>query len=122
MTNEATPAKVRLTDGLGGMVGNRIGDISDLPDSLLSQLSRKAIGELDAKIMDVIRSLDGLATTDEIMVSLWRRHKVLTEDRRALANRLYRMTTRGQLQRINGRKGTFRMPHNARANLTDTAR
>lgn len=89
-------------------VGKRLGDIADLPTVLRDQLrGRSTTHGIDEQIMGIVRDFDGVAQVDEIMVALWRKHKVLTEDRRALANRLYRLTVRGQLRSVKGRKGVY---------------
>lgn len=99
------PAK-RLPAG----IGRRIGDTDDLPEKLKAQLRAPNATALEKQILDIVKELGGACTVDEVMVSLWRKHKVMTEDRRALANRLYRMTVKGQLDSVRGRKGVFALP------------
>jgi hypothetical protein len=100
------PLPKRLPAG----IGRRIGDTDDLPEQLKAQLRQPGAPTLEMQILDIVKDLDGACTVDEVIVSLWRKHKVLTKDRRALANRLYRMTTKGQLDSVRGRKGVWALP------------
>lgn len=86
-------------------IPSRIGDISDLPEAVRKVVAGHS--EINVQIIDVIRSLDGAANVDEIIVFLFRRHGVMTTSRRELASRLYRMTVLDQLVSIKGRKGVF---------------
>jgi hypothetical protein len=99
------PAK-RLPAG----IGRRLGDTDDLPEELKAQLRPPGAPTLEKQILGIVEELGGACTVDELMVSLWRKHKVMTEDRRALANRLYRMTVKGQLDSVRGRKGVWALP------------
>jgi hypothetical protein len=97
-------------DELLKRAGSRLGDISDLPQALRDQLNAPKIGDLEAKIIETIRSrFDGVASIDEIIVGLYRDFKYVTQDRRFIANKVYRMTKTGHLQRAPKRKGIVMM-------------
>jgi len=88
-------------------VGNRLGDLSDLPEALRKQLNA---GKMDEKILKTMRQrYDGMATIDEIIVGLFRDFEYVTEDRRTLANKLYRMTKAGHLESVPKRKGVWKV-------------
>lgn len=87
-------------------VGRRIGDVSDLPEALRNQLNTARMDDLEEKIIKTIRNrFDGVASIDEIMVGLYRDFEYITEDRRFIANKVYRMTKAGHLQSVPKRKG-----------------
>lgn len=52
---------------------------------------------------------DGIATIDEILVGLFRDFQYVTEDRRTLAGKLYRMTRAGHLEGVPKRKGVWKV-------------
>lgn len=90
-------------------VGRRLGDISDLPEALRKQLSGAKLDELEGRVLETLKTrYDGVASIDEIMVGLYRDFGYVTEDRRALSNKLYRMMKAGHLQRVPKRKGVVR--------------
>jgi hypothetical protein len=86
--------------------GHRIGDTSELPEILKKQLASSKVGELEEKILSTIRTrFDGVASIDEIMVGLYRDFKYITEDRRMLASKIYRMSKSGLLESVPKRRG-----------------
>jgi hypothetical protein len=88
-------------------LGNRIGDISDLPDSLRKELKILNETTTEGKIADVIDNVyDRIATIDEILVGIYRHHNV-TQKRHLLANKLYRMAKEGRIHSIKGKKGVY---------------
>lgn len=89
-------------------VGKRIGDISDLPDSVRDQLKFAQIDDLEQKILKTLnRRYGGIATIDEIIVGLYRDCSYETKDRRDVANKLYRMTKSGLLISVAGKRGVY---------------
>ncbi len=91
-------------------VGKRLGDLSDLPEALRKQLNAAKMGELEEKIIRTIKErYDGAASIDEIMVGLFRDFQYVTEDRRTMANKLYRMTKAGHLESVPKRKGVVKL-------------
>ncbi len=91
-------------------VGKRLGDLSDLPESLRKQLSAVTWNSFGGKILETMRQrYDGIATTDEILVGLFRDFKYVPKDRRTLSNKLYRMTKTGHLESVLQRKGTWKV-------------
>jgi len=91
-------------------VGKRLGDLSDLPEALRKQLNAAKMDDLEEKILQTVRKrYGGAASIDEIMVGLFRDFEYVTEDRRMMANKLYRMTKAGHLERVAKRKGVFKL-------------
>lgn len=89
-------------------LGKRLGDISDLPAELLKELNIKT-DTLQGDIIDVMRNhLDGVSNIDELMVALYKKRKEITP-RRALNSRLYNMTRAGLLERVEGKKGVYKI-------------
>ena len=82
-------------------------DLSDLPESVRNQLSRR----YRAKTNDVGALMLGLFTDepmgiDDVLIGMWREHQMSLE-RRSVMNRLYRMTTAGLLETVPTRRGTY---------------
>ena len=95
-------------------LGHRLGDLSDLPEALRSQLVAVTLDALEYKIIQTMRTrFEGVANVDEIIVGLYRDHQVITEDRRALANKLYRMQKAGLLASVPKRKGVYKVQESA---------
>ena len=91
-------------------VGKRLGDLSDLPEALRKQLNAGKMDDLEEKILKTMRQrYDGMATIDEILVGLFRDFQYVTEDRRTLAGKLYRMTRAGHLEGVPKRKGVWKV-------------
>lgn len=99
-----------MTDDILKSVGRRLGDLSDLPEALRKQIAVAKLDDLEEKIIKTIRDrFEGVANVDEIMVGLYRDHQYITEDRRQLANKLYRMQKAGLVESVPKRKGVYRV-------------
>ena len=93
-------------------VGSRIGDTSDLPEELVKQLNIAKLGDLESKVVSVLKDrFGGVANVDEIMVGLYREFKHLVDDRRGFSNKLYRMQRAGLIESVPKRKGVYKLPH-----------
>ena len=82
------------------------GDLSDLPDELLAQLSGIKTDELEDQIYAVIKAAGEEIELDRILIELFRRHQTVHE-RRFLNNKLYRMVSKGLIYAVPGRKGVY---------------
>lgn len=103
-----------MTDDILKSVGRRLGDLSDLPEALRKQIASVKLDDLEEKIIRTIRErFDGVANVDEIIVGLYRDHQYVTEDRRQLANKLYRMQKAGLVESVPKRKGIYKTPQEA---------
>ena len=99
-----------MEDDVYKKVGRRLGDISDLPEGLRKLLKSAKLDDFEEKILSTIKTrYDGVASIDEIMVGLYRDFQYVVDDRRMLAGKLYRMTKSGHLERVEKRKGVFRV-------------
>lgn len=83
-----------------------MGDIYDLPEALLSELSAWKETELDDQIVAVISSYGGEASLDQILVGLYRKFGVI-QKRRFVQNKLYRMN---RTTPVDGKKGVYKLP------------
>ncbi len=91
-------------------LGRRLGDLSDLPEALRAQIVVSKLDDLEAKIIKTMTDrFEGVANVDEIIVGLYRDHKYITEDRRTLANKLYRMQKASLLDAVPKRKGVYKV-------------
>jgi hypothetical protein len=97
-------------DKLPSGVGGRFGDLSEIPDELRSKIVRGRLDELENKIVNTMQNrFDGAASVDELMVGLYRDHKYITEDRKILANKLYRMQKSGVIDSVENRRGIYKI-------------
>lgn len=86
------------------------GDLSDLPEEVIAQLSLTKVDELEQQLRDIIASGDGGEVgLDTTIIELYRRHKVVGE-RRFIMNKLYRMAQKGVISGVDGRKGVYYLP------------
>jgi len=90
-----------------GAIGFRIGDTSDLPAELLSEL-KVGTDELEGHILDCLGYLGGAATADELLVAMYRRHDVM-QTRALLLGKLYRMAKHDILVR-GDKRGVYEIP------------
>lgn len=91
-------------------VSSDFGDLSDLPPAVLEQLNLTKIDELEGQMRDIIAAADGSEVSiDQIIIELYRRHKVVQE-RRYILNKLYRMAQKGIVHGVEGRKGLYYLP------------
>ena len=90
--------------------GRRLGDISDLPEALRRQLNASKMDDLEEKIIKTIRErYDGFASIDEVIVGLYRDFGYISEDRKFIANKIYRMTKAQHLESVQKRKGIVKV-------------
>ncbi len=91
-------------------VGRRLGDLSDLPPELRKLLNVAKLDDLEEKIISTLKSrYEGIASVDEILIGLYRDFQYIPEDRRTVANKLYRMSKAGHLESVAKRKGVFKV-------------
>ena len=107
VSNSSTP--MDPTD-LPKNLGRRLGDLSDLPEALRAQIVVAKLDDLEAKIIKTMTErFEGVANVDEIIVGLYRDFEYITEDRRQLANKLYRMQKSSLLDAVPKRKGAYKV-------------
>lgn len=87
-------------------IPKNLGDLSDLPAELVDELSLTKVDELEHQIVTVINACDGVANIDQILVGLYRKFKV-TQKRRFLQNKLYRMMKSDVIFSVPGKKGLY---------------
>ncbi|QTH19748.1 hypothetical protein HRJ34_15370 [Rhizorhabdus wittichii] len=75
-------------------------EYDDLPPELLKQLSKRTAEDRIAAV------IDKPMVVDEILIALWRRHKVAYK-RQFIVNKLYRMANSGRIASVDGRKGMY---------------
>jgi hypothetical protein len=81
------------------------GDLSDLPPSLIKELSGIRADDLEQQLFTIIKSGDEVEL-DAILIELWRRFKV-EQTRKFLQNKLWRMAQKGMIWTIAGKKGVY---------------
>lgn len=92
-------------------LSNEYGDLSDLPQEVIDQLNLSKVDELEQQMRDIIAAGGGQEVgIDQIIIELWRRHKVKGQERRFIMNKLYRMSTKGIISGVEGRKGVYMIP------------
>lgn len=109
LLNDGQPARSETPPDVS-KVGSRLGNLSDLPEELRSQLVSVQRDELEQAITDVVMDVySGIATIDEIMVGLYRRTGEIHK-RDALATKIYRMTKKELLISVPQKKGVYALP------------
>ena len=102
-TLEHTAAEIIRLKGLTTALPPEIGDIHDLPQEVLDELSIATADKIDDQIVTVINAYGATATIDQILVGLYRKFKV-GQKRRFLQNKLYRMS---MVWSVPGKKGVY---------------
>lgn len=99
-----------MSDDALDQVGRRLGDLSDLPEALRKMINVSKLDDLEQKIVDVLeKRFAGVANIDELIVGLYREFNYVTEDRRWLANKLYRMCKADFIESVPKRKGVYKL-------------
>lgn len=99
-----------MGDEANDKVGRRIGDLADLPPELRKLLNIAKLDDLEEKIISTLKNrYEGIGSVDEILVGLYRDFQYIPEDRRTVANKLYRMSKAGHLESVAKRKGVFKV-------------
>lgn len=87
---------------------DRLGDVTDLPIALRKQLRHKAAKPgPEAVVIDALKALEGIATTDELLVKQYRLHKAIPAGRRQFTALLYRMAKRKLIEKRAGKTGLW---------------
>jgi len=106
--NENGGPQSTIVDGDNNDVGNRLGDLSDVPEHIRKQLVSVQIDEFEAKIIAVMKDeYRGAASIDEIMVGLWRKYKIQDKNREFLARKIYRMVRSNSVFSVPKKKGVY---------------
>jgi hypothetical protein len=83
-----------------------LGDLSDIPPELLSELSGIKTDDLEDKVVTVINSYGGTADLDQVLVALYRKFKLI-HTRRFIQNKLWRMSQKGYIYPVPKKKGVY---------------
>ena len=100
---EAASAELARLYELTSALPPDLGNIYDLPPELQQELSITKTDELDDQLITVINVYGGTATLDQILVGLYRKFGI-SQKRRFLQNKLYRMT---MVWSLPGKKGVY---------------
>jgi len=100
---DAVPDELIRLYGLTSALPADLGNIHDLPPELLEELSVAKTDELEDQLVTVIKAYGDEASLDQILVGLYRKFKV-TQKRRFIQNKLYRMDT---IWSVSGKKGVY---------------
>lgn len=100
---EEAAAELIKLKGLTTSLPPDIGNIHDLPQEVLDELSITTSDETEDQLVTVINSYGGTATLDQILVGLYRKFTAAYK-RRFLMNKLYRMAT---VWSVPGKKGVY---------------
>lgn len=83
-----------------------LGDISDLPEALLRELSGTKTDELEDQILTVMRACGSVVNLDQMLVGLYRKFDVV-QTRRYLQNKLYRMWKKELVHSVPGQRASY---------------
>lgn len=91
-------------------LGKRLGDLNDLPEELRKQINAAKLDDLEEKIVTTLRDrFGGVANVDELIVGLYRDFAYVTDDRRKLGSKLYRMQQGEIIESVPKKKGVYRL-------------
>jgi hypothetical protein len=82
------------------------GDLTDLPASLLAQLSGAKTDALEDKIYAIVKSSQIPIELDRILIELFRRHGDVSE-RKIINSKCYRMYQKGLIAQVAGKRGLY---------------
>lgn len=82
------------------------GDLSDLPPELVKELSGVKVDDLEQQIFTIIKSGGRDVDLDAVLIELFRRFGV-TQTRKFLQNKLWRMAQKELIFSVPGRKGVY---------------
>jgi hypothetical protein len=89
-------------------IGNRLGDLSDLPEEIKNQLVSVHSDEYEEQVLSVLKNLyGGIANVDELFVGMFRKYEIKDKDREYLARKLYRMTKSKTIFSVPKKKGIY---------------
>jgi hypothetical protein len=103
---EETIAELERLERITQPIPASYGDLSDLPPSLLKELSGLRTDDREQQLYTIIGSADGEVDLDAILIELWRRFEV-EETRKFLQNKLWRMAQKGMIWTVPGKKGVY---------------
>ena len=81
-------------------------ELDGLPEELLGELSLSEADRADFAVQSVIDEAGGILSLDKIIVALYRKTGEVSK-RTTLNARIYRMTQRGDLYSVPGKKGVY---------------
>lgn len=87
-------------------IGKRLGNLQDIPDELKRELNTFQKSEEDSKIIEVIRTFEGIANIDEVLVGFYRKFGEIKK-RKDIALKLYRLSRAGILLTVPKKKGVY---------------
>lgn len=85
-----------------------IQDLQDLPAELIAQLNLSDSDRKNMAIVEIVKSRQPVGL-DAIHVDLYRQHGWI-EERQKLMARMYRLTQKGLIKSVDGRKGIYEIP------------
>jgi len=104
-----------LYDYLDSLIQGRAGrqrlslswdELTDLPQELISELSISEADKTEFNVLAVLEKEGGVASLDRILVGYYRLTGEVMK-RSQMTNRIYRMTQKGMMYSVPGRKGVY---------------
>ena len=96
----------KTAHGRGIELSLKFEEVSDLPEELLKELSLSDADKSEYQIRELIEELGGIASLDRLIVEIYRKSGDITK-RTTLTSRLYRMSQKGLVFSVPGRKGVY---------------
>lgn len=82
------------------------GDLSDLPEALLKELSGLKADEIEQQLLNIVKGAGGEIDLDTILIEYFRRHEEV-QTRKFVQNKLWRMAQKYSVESVAGRKGVY---------------
>lgn len=83
-----------------------IEEIADLPAELVQELSISEGDKTEFAVLNAVEEAGGVITLDRLLIALYRKTNEIHK-RNTLTSRIYRMTSKGQLHNVPGKKGVY---------------
>jgi hypothetical protein len=84
-------------------------DLADLPPELLRELRTRPAKLLEARVLSVVRDMNGQADLDAILIGLYRKYQLI-QKRRVMQNLLWRLVRKRALTTDKAARGSFFLP------------
>ena len=101
-----SPPAAVVPKKLPGQLSLSLEDIENLPDELIAELNLTDGDKAEFAIMNALEDAGGVITLDRLLIALYLATGEIHK-RTALTNRLYRMTSKGRIFSVPGRKGVY---------------
>lgn len=103
---DAGPAKPKAAASGPLQLSLNIEEVADLPVELLKELSISEGDKTEFAILNAVEEAGGVITLDRLLIALYKKTDEIHK-RQTLTSKIYRMTSKGLLYNVPGKKGVY---------------